>query len=896
MSTTAEIITKIYIGYFDRAPDPDGLNYWIGRFNDGMDYPLIAQSFSDQVESTNKYPYLDNPLVASPDTFLNSVYMNLFERAPDAEGLAYWKAQLEDGRPVGEIIYDIINGATDSDAGQDASILANKTAVAYDWVQSVANIPALDYENNDGAKAAAADALDGSATQWTTSEYVTTKEAATDDFVANGGGGNVGDTYNLTGNIDNIDGGDQNDTFKGLFDATQAATGANATSVNTADVLDGKGGTDTLAYLVQGDANGQGAANAYSPVYLSNIEKFQVTNLATDGTPNGEEVHTVALAGVSGVTEVVNQKSVSGVTFTNIGKAAAVTVDGVVSGDTTFTRGTSSITDALTINVKNGVKAGAINSNDTNNDATAAVINSTGAANTTGAINLTGTAVATTHTLTGLTINATADLTTGNITGFDTSKDATITVTGAGKASIGSLAAVVKTVEASANSGGVAFVGGTGLQEVTGGSAKDTVTLGAALADKGFVKLAAGDDVLDIAANAVNKGATIELGAGNDALLGTGSINSAAVVDGGDGVDTLAASLITVSNAGAFKNFEQLDLVGLGNNTLDVALMAANNSVDKLILSGNSGSASATVVNVGADVGLTVTASDTNGVTIDQAGTNATTGAVDTFSITFDAEASDPVAAKTVTAASITLNAIDTVSIVSDGGEQVSNVLSALVSDEMDTLNITGDNDFTLGAVYKAGTTASDVLKTIDASGLSGDLKFDLAAVNGALTVKLGSGDDLITASIVNDGAGGETTVSSVSAMDKIANFDSATAAELDAGKGYDLLKFVDTDATAGNLDFAQASDAAGSTTAVAINDGIVDFSGLANGPQTFAEAVTQINTDVATDGNAVLFEYGSNSYVFVQNDSADIVVELTGVTGVAEFNELGATDSFYIA
>ena len=128
-----EMITKIYIGYFDRAPDPAGLQYWVNRFNDGMSLQDIAQSFSEQPESTNKYPYLANPSVASSDTFLNTVYTNLFERTPDTAGLDYWKGQLSSGRPVGEIIFDIINGATDGSAGNDATILANKTTVAADW-------------------------------------------------------------------------------------------------------------------------------------------------------------------------------------------------------------------------------------------------------------------------------------------------------------------------------------------------------------------------------------------------------------------------------------------------------------------------------------------------------------------------------------------------------------------------------------------------------------------------------------------------------------------------------------------------------------------------------------------------------------------------------------------
>jgi hypothetical protein len=59
--TPAQIITNLYIGYYDRAPDADGLNYWVGRYTDSknpMTLAQIAQSFSVQTESTSEYSFL----------------------------------------------------------------------------------------------------------------------------------------------------------------------------------------------------------------------------------------------------------------------------------------------------------------------------------------------------------------------------------------------------------------------------------------------------------------------------------------------------------------------------------------------------------------------------------------------------------------------------------------------------------------------------------------------------------------------------------------------------------------------------------------------------------------------------------------------------------------------
>ena len=61
-----EAITALYVGYFDRAPDPAGLEYWSGRLNAGMSLAEIALSFSVQPEATSEYPYLAVPFVPPP--------------------------------------------------------------------------------------------------------------------------------------------------------------------------------------------------------------------------------------------------------------------------------------------------------------------------------------------------------------------------------------------------------------------------------------------------------------------------------------------------------------------------------------------------------------------------------------------------------------------------------------------------------------------------------------------------------------------------------------------------------------------------------------------------------------------------------------------------------------
>ncbi|MGK2959436.1 MAG: DUF4214 domain-containing protein [Acidimicrobiales bacterium] len=76
----------LYRAAFDRAPDPDGLGYWIRRLESGADYVSeLAARFIDSPEFIAKYGNS-----TSNTQFLNLVYQNVFDRTPDAGGLNYW--------------------------------------------------------------------------------------------------------------------------------------------------------------------------------------------------------------------------------------------------------------------------------------------------------------------------------------------------------------------------------------------------------------------------------------------------------------------------------------------------------------------------------------------------------------------------------------------------------------------------------------------------------------------------------------------------------------------------------------------------------------------------------------------------------------------------------------
>lgn len=137
MPTAVEkIVESLYIGYFGRAAEPDGFDYWTYQISQGlMDLTQVAASFSVQPEAMAKYAFL-NGTSSNASAFVDLVYLNLFNRLPDAEGKAYWLDFLDDAanpNAVGSFILAVINGAT----GDDAATVTNKIAVAYDFTSQI---------------------------------------------------------------------------------------------------------------------------------------------------------------------------------------------------------------------------------------------------------------------------------------------------------------------------------------------------------------------------------------------------------------------------------------------------------------------------------------------------------------------------------------------------------------------------------------------------------------------------------------------------------------------------------------------------------------------------------------------------------------------------------------
>lgn len=81
-------VVRLYLAYFDRAPDHAGMAHWFRRMDAGDGIRTVSAAFARSAEFTSRYGSL------SDDQFVRLVYANVLGRAPDAAGFSYWTGRL----------------------------------------------------------------------------------------------------------------------------------------------------------------------------------------------------------------------------------------------------------------------------------------------------------------------------------------------------------------------------------------------------------------------------------------------------------------------------------------------------------------------------------------------------------------------------------------------------------------------------------------------------------------------------------------------------------------------------------------------------------------------------------------------------------------------------------
>lgn len=93
-----EPVARLYQAFFHRAPDLNGLNYWIKKRAGGTKLSVIAASFAGSSEFKTAYG------TVGPKEFVTLVYANVLDRKPDTGGLNHWVNKMAGGMSRGDVM------------------------------------------------------------------------------------------------------------------------------------------------------------------------------------------------------------------------------------------------------------------------------------------------------------------------------------------------------------------------------------------------------------------------------------------------------------------------------------------------------------------------------------------------------------------------------------------------------------------------------------------------------------------------------------------------------------------------------------------------------------------------------------------------------------------------
>ena len=88
-------VARLYLAYFQREGDDEGIRYWIGT---GLPGVAVSNAFAGSDEFQARYGALSNV------GFVDLVYRNVLGRPPDDGGLAYWAGELARGTTRGQVM------------------------------------------------------------------------------------------------------------------------------------------------------------------------------------------------------------------------------------------------------------------------------------------------------------------------------------------------------------------------------------------------------------------------------------------------------------------------------------------------------------------------------------------------------------------------------------------------------------------------------------------------------------------------------------------------------------------------------------------------------------------------------------------------------------------------
>lgn len=750
-------VTELYVSLFGRAPERDGLAFWVGKLDAGATYAQIAQQMFD-VEPARAY----YPASSTKGELVAKFYSNVLGRAGDAEGVAFWTGKFDAAGKVtvGDVFAQIIAAVkgytgTDQAALDSKALFLNKVAVGEYY--------GFTLNSNDVAGA-------------TTILANVTKDPASVDIAKQTNGNNPV----LTSGTDKVSG--VNFTSELVY---TPGGDKRINSLQDEDVLTGTGTVNKLTATL-GNANDNGGTvitpklNNINVLDLTfsgsssagNISNNAVTDLDLQDATNVKEVAISRVTSVSNVARIENiqsrldKMSISNSNANNTGAIEFSFGTDVLKGDT-----------AGTLNLSN-VQVGAIH--------IGANVSGTGA---------TGVANTGYETLTLNSEGSSANSVGTLALPMDTGSAGKITITGKQSLMIGGTSNVVNvatsTIESVNYSGGVTQTAGR-LAAIDASAFEGNLTLNMGAGLFTATKADTSGQVQNV---------TVTGGKGNDTFILADTIEAGDSLTGGDGTDTLiivnggnvtagaaGSSAITkveavqvlLNNAASTVSFSKLaDVTGVtvrnvsntnvaapansapqaGTSTFNLNTMSAAQAQAITVLHSDTGSnaINQTLINVGTTgttVGLTIAEGTNTDVRFNT--TVSSSASVANFTLTDADSESNTVALASAANYSGTVTIGSATGAGRVGGFINFDTTTAGANGGLNRLDVSGaaaDGSGVLDLSLTAGQVKL-VASTITAAAELANVTVRVstsAAANGAQTITMGAGNDTVVFDNIQD-------------------------------------------------------------------------------------------------------------------------------------------------
>ncbi|MBI3713554.1 MAG: Ig-like domain-containing protein [Burkholderiales bacterium] len=129
-------LVELYVAFFNRVPDADGMSYWIDQIKAGMTVDQLANNFYNAAIQFTEVTHYSVTMTSAD--FVKIIYKNVLgrtgETAPSNEEVSYWASELDTGRSSkGRLVVTMLSSARtfagDAKWGWVPQLLDNKVSV-----------------------------------------------------------------------------------------------------------------------------------------------------------------------------------------------------------------------------------------------------------------------------------------------------------------------------------------------------------------------------------------------------------------------------------------------------------------------------------------------------------------------------------------------------------------------------------------------------------------------------------------------------------------------------------------------------------------------------------------------------------------------------------------------